>query len=268
MSKNLYIVPHDFTPVGDSALNYALHLGKNVHTEIMLLHVVESAGELAKTNAKLDALIDRQQIPAGVTITKKIIEGSIFEKIGLIAKKEGAQLVIMGTHGSKGLQKFFGSNAMKVVTSSDTPFLIVQKDTPLNEMKNIAIAIDLTKESLQIVKLAGDMAIFYGATVHVIGQKHNDELLSQQMKNRMLIVKNQYDGRNIPCKLELLTERGTFQKKVLNYAKENSIDLIGIAYHSESLLPQFDTFAQSLITNDQNLPCMVLNSKLASALYF
>jgi hypothetical protein len=54
----------------------------------------------------------------------------------------------------------------------------------------------------------------------------------------------------------------------LNYAKEKSIDLIGIAYHSESLLPQFDTFAQSLITNDQNLPCMVLNSKLASALYF
>ena len=88
------------------------------------------------------------------------------------------------------------------------------------------------------------------------------------MKNRMLIVKNQYDGRNIPCKLELLTESGSFQKKVLNYTKEKSIDLIGIAYHSESLLPQFDTFAQSLITNDQNLPCMVLNSKLASALYF
>ena len=268
MIKNLYIGPYDFSPVGDTALSFALQLGKHVHTEIQLLHLTATNSEAIKANIKLDAVISSLSKPEGVEITKLVREGSIFEDIGKIAKKEGAQLVIMGTHGSKGLQKFFGSNAMKVVTSSDTPFLIVQKDTPLNEMKNIAIAIDLTKESLQIVKLAGDMAIFYGATVHVIGQKHNDELLSQQMKNRMLIVKNQYDGRNIPCKLELLTERGTFQKKVLNYAKENSIDLIGIAYHSESLLPQFDTFAQSLITNDQNLPCMVLNSKLASALYF
>ena len=116
MSKNLYIVPHDFTPVGDSALKYALHLGKNVHTEIMLLHVVESASELAKTNAKLEAIIAQHQLPEGVTLTKKIIEGSIFEKIGAIAKKEGAQLIIMGTHGATGMQKLFGSNAMKVIT--------------------------------------------------------------------------------------------------------------------------------------------------------
>jgi hypothetical protein len=44
--------------------------------------------------------------------------------------------------------------------------------------------------------------------------------------------------------------------------------MVAIAYHSESLLPQFDTFAQSLITNENNLPCMILKSKQAGALYF
>ena len=61
---------------------------------------------------------------------------------------------------------------------------------------------------------------------------------------------------------------GTTKFLLENILKEKNIDLISIAYHSESLLPQFDTFAQSLITNEQQLPCMVLNSKLASALYF
>ena len=149
MIKNLYIVPYDFSPVGDTALSFALQLGKHVHTEIQLLHLTATNSEAIKANIKLDAVISSLSKPEGVEITKLVREGSIFEDIGKIAKKEGAQLVIMGTHGSKGLQKFFGSNAMKVVTSSDTPFLIVQKDTPLNEMKNIAIAIDLTKESLQ-----------------------------------------------------------------------------------------------------------------------
>ncbi|MFN6015490.1 MAG: hypothetical protein ACK47F_12440, partial [Flavobacteriales bacterium] len=90
----------------------------------------------------------------------------------------------------------------------------------------------------------------------------------QQMKNRILIVKNQYDERKIPCHVELMKSGGSYAKKIMTYAKEKSCDMIAIAYHTESLLPQFDTFAQSLITNDQKLPCMVLNSKPASALYF
>lgn len=268
MSKNLYIVPHDFTAVGDAAVNYALHLGKHVHTEIQLLHLVSSKSEAVKANLKLDEVARRFNPPAGVEITKLVREGSIFEDIGKIAQKEGAQLIIMGTHGSTGLQKLFGSHAMKVVTSSDIPFLIVQKDTPLNEIKDIVVPIDLTKESLQIVNIAGDMAAIYGAAVHVIGEKQNDELLSQQMKNRILIVKNQYDERKIPCHVEFMKGGGSYQKKIMTYCKEKSIDLVAIAYHSESLLPQFDTFAQSLITNENKLPCMVLNSKLASALYF
>lgn len=268
MSKNLYIVPYDFTPVGDAAVKYALHMGKHVQTEIMLLHLAASKGDAMKANMKLDAVIERFEKPSGVSITKYVREGSIFEDIGKISRKEGAQLIIMGTHGSSGLQKLFGSNAMKVVTSADTPFLIVQKDTPLNEIQNIVVPIDLTKESLQIVNIAGDMAGIYGAEVHVIGEKQNDELLSQQMKNRVLIVKNQYEERSVPCHVELLPKGGNYAKKIMEYAKGKSCDMIAIAYHTESLLPQFDTFAQTLITNDRKLPCMVLNSKPASALYF
>ena len=118
------------------------------------------------------------------------------------------------------------------------------------------------------MNIAGDMANIYNAAIHVVGEKQNDELLSQQMKNRILIVKNQYDDRTIPCNVELFEKGGSYTKKIMKYVKEKNVDMIAIAYHTESLLPQFDTFAQTLITNDQLLPCMVLNSKPASALYF
>lgn len=268
MSKNLYIVPFDFSPVGEAAIKYALHIGQHVRAEIKVLHLAASRGDALKANQKIDAILAKFEKPAGVELTKMILEGSIFEDIGKISKKEGAQLVIMGTHGASGMQKLFGSHAMKVITSADCPFFIVQKGTPLKEIKNIVVPIDLTKESLQIVNIAGDMASIFGATVHVIAEKPNDDLRSQQMKNRISIVKKQYDDRSITCHIELMKGGGSYQKKILAYSAEKSIDLIAIAYHSESLLPQFDTFAQSLITNDQKLPCMVLNSKLASALYF
>ena len=268
MSKNIYLVPHDFTTVGETAFNYALHMGKRVRSEILLLHLTASKADAIKASLKMDDIIEKADIPEGVEVRKIVREGSIFEDIGKIAKKENAQLVIMGTHGSSGLQKLFGSNAMKVITSADTPFLIVQKNTPLKDIHNIIVPIDLSKESLQIINTAGDMAGIFGAAVHVVGEKQNDELLSQQMKNRVLIVKNQYEERSVPCFVELLPKGSAYTKKILQYTKEKSIDMIALAYHSESLLPQFDTFAQTLITNEQNLPCMVLNSKPASALYF
>lgn len=268
MSKNIYLVPYDFTSVGDTALRYAIHMGKRVRSEILLLHLASSRGEAMKVSSKMDDLIAQTELPDGVEIRKILREGSIFEDIGKIALKENAQLIIMGTHGQSGMQRIFGSNAMKVITSAATPFLIVQKETPLKEINKIIVPIDLTKESLQIVNTAADMAGIFGAEVHVVGEKQNDELLSQQMKNRILIVKNQYDDRSVACSVELMPKGGSYTKKILDYSKANSIDMIAIAYHSESLLPQFDTFAQTLITNDQNLPCMVLNSKPASSLYF
>lgn len=268
MPKNLYIVPYDYTTVGDAAVNYAMHLGKHIEVEIELLHVVKSNNEVIPNQVKLKKLIENIEAPKGVSFSVNVCVGTIFEEIGKTASKQAAQLIIMGTHGATGLQKLFGSNAMKVITSSNTPFLIVQKNTVMNEIKNIVVPVDLTKESLQIVNIAGDIAKIYNAKVHVLGEKQNDELLSQQMKNRILIVRNQYEERSIECKIELMKQGGSYQKKVMEYAKENAVDLISIAYHSESLLPQFDTFAQSLITNDQNLPCMIINSKPASALYF
>jgi len=166
------------------------------------------------------------------------------------------------------MQKLLGSKAMKVVVSADTPFIILQKDTPFKDIKNIVVPIDLTKESLQIINNAGDIAEIFGATVHVIGEKQNDEYLGQQMKTRILIVKKQYQERNVPCVVEMIPRGGSYSKKIMEYVKEKEIDMVAIAYHSESLLPQFDTFAQSLITNENNLPCMILKSKQAGALYF
>ena len=268
MNSNLYIVPHDFTPVGDAALNYAINLSKRISVEIRLLHIVSSKSEAAKASSKLDEIITNAGKHDGITFSKSVREGSIFDEIGNIARKEGAQLIIMGTHGSSGMQKLLGSKAMKVVVSADTPFIILQKDTPFKDIKNIVVPIDLTKESLQIINNAGDMAEIFGATVHVIGEKQNDEYLGQQMKTRILIVKKQYQERNVPCVVEMIPRGGSYSKKIMEYVKEKEIDMVAIAYHSESLLPQFDTFAQSLITNENNLPCMILKSKQAGALYF
>ncbi|MDG1427370.1 MAG: universal stress protein [Crocinitomicaceae bacterium] len=268
MSKNLYMVPYDFTPISQKALEYALHLGKHVHTEIKLVHLSKDKPSGKAMLKKLDEVRDNTNVPLGVEITSYVRVGSIFTDIGKLAKKEGAQLIIMGTHGKRGLQRFFGSHAMKVITSAECPFLIVQKNTQIVELKKIVVPIDLTKESLQIVNIAGDIARMYDANISVLAEKQTDQILNTRLKNRISIVSKQYEERDINAKIEIVKNSGAYRKKVMTFAKDNQIELIAIAYHTESLLPQFDKFAQGLITNKLGLPVLVVNSKLASALYF
>ncbi len=268
MSDNLYMVPYDFTEVGDKALEYALHVGKHVRTEILLLHLAKDKKTGLAKRDRLQQVADSVKCPPGVSVSTKTIVGSIFTDISRIAKQEKAQLIVMGTHGKKGMQKLFGSKAMKVVISADCPFLVVQKQTQLNEIKNISVPIDLTKESLQIVNLAGDLANIFAAKIHILAEKQTDQLLDQRIKNRLSIVSKTYEERDLEASVTLVKKRGKYRRKVLNHAKEHKVDLIAIAYHSESLFPQFDDFAQKLLINKQGLPVLVINSKLASALYF
>lgn len=268
MSRNLYIVPHDLTEVGNTALDYALFLGTHVRTDIMLLHLVDNKAKIPATEAKLWDIVKSKTVPTNVEMFVLVTVGDIFNDINKIANREHAQLILMGTHGAKGFQKLTGSFAMKVITSCDVPFIIVQKETKHVEIKNIVVPIDLTKESLQIVSPAGDLARIFDATVHVIGEKHTDEGLSQSTKNRVLLIRNKYDEKGAKCEVNLLPSSGGYSKKVMGYVKEKNIDLIAIAYHSESLLPQFDNFAQSLITNELKLPCMIIAAKQSGNLYF
>ena len=268
MSHNLYIVPHDLTAVGNAALDYALFMGNHVRTEVMLLSLVDNRAKVPGVEQKLRDIVAQRTVPANVEVSYLVRQGDIFTDISKIANEKHAQLIIMGTHGLRGFQKLTGSHAMKVITSADVPFLIVQEGTKHVEIKNIVVPIDLTKESLQIVNAAGDLARMFDATVHVIGERHNDEGLSQQTKNRVLLIRNKYDEKGAKCEVHLLKNGGSYSKKIMQYVNEVGINLIAIAYHSESLLPQFDSFAQSLITNELKLPCMIIAAKQSGNLYF
>ena len=268
MSNNLYIVPYDFTPVSDKAVQYALFLGGHIATEIRLVHFTTDNVKAIKSTKEFEKVKERLNIPSTVVVSTQVKVGDVFSDLGKIAKKEKAQLIVMGTHGMRGFQRVSGSYAMKVVTSAEIPFLVVQKNTEIKEVENIVVPVDLTKESLQIVSIAGDMSKIFKSKVHVLAEEQYDEMLSTRIKIRIGIVSKEYEERSINAKVNFLNSSGAYGKKIINYVKENNGGLIAIAYHSESLLPQFDSFAQDLITNKLGLPVLIVNSKLASSLYF
>ncbi|MEX2485501.1 MAG: universal stress protein [Brumimicrobium sp.] len=269
MSSNLFIVPHDFTSVGDTALKYALFLAKPKKTAIELLHIVSNKSNVEAATKKLEEVIKNLDLKVGDVEVKPVVKvGNIFDDIGKIAESKEARLIIMGTHGATGMQKLFGSYAIKVVTSTSVPFLVVQDGVTHSKIENIIVPIDLTKESLQIINVAAEVARTFDAEVHVLAETQSDPRLAQQIKIRVSLVKKEYQEKHVKSRIKLIEGSKSFQFKVLSYAKENKADIIAMAYHSSSLFPQFDKYTQSLISNDDNIPCLIVNSKLLSKLYY
>ena len=64
---------------------------------------------------------------AGVTATGKVLIGYAAEEILAHAKEEEVDIIVMGTHGRKGIDRIlFGSVAEKVVKNADMPVLTVR----------------------------------------------------------------------------------------------------------------------------------------------
>ncbi len=63
----------------------------------------------------------------GVEVRSEIVVGYAAEEVVNLAKKENADLIIMGTHGRQGIDRMlFGSVAEKIIKSSPVPVLTIR----------------------------------------------------------------------------------------------------------------------------------------------
>jgi nucleotide-binding universal stress UspA family protein len=268
MKEVKFLVPHDFTNVGQKALDYAIHLSKKIEAEIQIVHLVANQRHVDSTLDKLNQVIADLPVYANVDYKAVAEVGDIFTDIGKMAEREGAQIVIMGTHGARGMQKVFGSFAMKVIESSSVPFLIVQTDTVIEDLKNIAVYINSGSESMQIMKIAAYIGSITGAKLNVIYEKVYDVAFRHRLNIHKEIIRESYEGMGLNFELIEMEEEKNAYNSITNFLDKNHCELIAAANYSEALIKQFDTFSQNLITNKNLTPCLMINAVSASQAYF
>lgn len=141
------LVPYDFTPPAMNAVAHALSLAKVLDTKITLLHIVKKDAEVPEMEQQIKE--EAQKINETYNILPNTIvrEGSIFRAITQVAHELEAVLVVMVTHGMKGMQKLTGSWALKVIVGSKVPFLVVQDPPKSTEIKKIVFPVDFKTET-------------------------------------------------------------------------------------------------------------------------
>ncbi|HEX2650156.1 MAG TPA: universal stress protein [Burkholderiales bacterium] len=145
MSYKRILVPVDGSSVSNLGLKQAMKMARGGRAKVRLLHVVEEFGAFmtpdtgASIGPVLDSLraagkrtlarIERRARASGLKPSTALVEnfaGRVADAIVDEVKRWRPDLVIMGTHGRRGIKRMLlGSDAELVIRSSPVPVLLV-----------------------------------------------------------------------------------------------------------------------------------------------
>ena len=145
MSYKRILVPVDGGPVSAKGLKEAIKLARAARARLRLLHVVEeyAAFSSPEVGANIGPILDALRDAGRRTLAKlerrarglgarpetalaENVGGRVADTIVAQAKRWRADLIVMGTHGRRGVNRMLlGSDAELVIRNSPVPVLLV-----------------------------------------------------------------------------------------------------------------------------------------------
>ncbi|MBC8488561.1 MAG: universal stress protein [Bacteroidetes bacterium] len=263
--NNIILVPTDFSEVCKNAMNQAVEAAKYLKYKIALLHVIDKStkaqlkkdGEGADAiNTKLSKLAEKINSEHNVEVDTIAREGDIFTTIGEVAKDIGANLLYLGTHGKVGMQKLTGSFAIKVVTSSPVPVVVIQKRPFDKGYKKIVLPITSDAGPWEKTRWASFIAKNFDAEIDIL------QLDSTHLNEAVKIITKHFDKEGVKYKIEK-TASSNFSKQVIDYATANVADMIMIMTNPDKSFSKFllGSYDEEMIFNTSQIPVMCINPR-------
>jgi len=263
------LVPTDFSPQAENALKVAAQMALKYDSEIFLLHSLEmplninGSGDNSKLPESLYFIklaeknfseILKRPYLSQINVHEAIGHDEIYNDINEAVLKSNIDLIIMGSHGVNGFKEMFiGSNTEKVVRTSKIPVLVIKNDRPNFKVNNFVFATDFSPECREPFNKAHEFAEKLGAKMHLlfINTPANFKTSEQAQKTMEKFIK----GMNLEnYKLHIYND-SSVEKGILNFAKQNNAELIGMSTHGRKGLSHFfnGSISEDLV-NHANMP--------------
>jgi nucleotide-binding universal stress UspA family protein len=262
--KNIILVPTDFSEVCENAMNQAVEAAKFLNHKVALLHVIDknTKAQLKKEGQDLSSIEKRLEGIAseiksrGVEADTYSKEGDIFYTIAEVAKDIGANLMYLGTHGKVGMQKLTGSFALKVVTSSPVPVVVVQKRPFEQGYRRIVLPITSDAGPWEKTKWASFIAKNFGAEIDVF------QLDAPGLTEAVEIITKHFDKNDVKYRV-VKAESSNFSKQVVDYATANVCDMIMIMTNPDKSFTKFilGSYDEEMMFNTSQIPVMCINPR-------
>ena len=271
------LIPTDFSECANNALRFAAFMAKKTGARLNLVHVpdVPAVGPLGSSEGTVDDVPYMMHVlkvtkvkmkklltlpfMKNVEVVQNIEIGNVTESILKAAQKHKADLIVMGTHGAKGLQEILiGSTAEKVVRNSQIPVITI-KDEILNpHVDKIVYATDLSDEFEAVFPEVKRVAKLLGAKIEVVKVVTRLEFESTKKTQRLITkLKRKFNEADFSVSVYYDYNK---QQGIRSFAHSVQADLIALGTHGRHGLSRFfnGSVAEDLV-NHSSLPVLTIN---------
>lgn len=276
------LFPTDFSDNAFHASKYAAMLAKRFDAKLVLLNVYSVILPIVSESPMIfdkDDIIVRRQNDAELSLQvftdKLMIEtglpseqlvqlveyGLVTDVIVATANRMNVDLIVMGTNGvSYMIDRWFGTNAEKVVESSKCPVWVVPADTPLNLPKVIMYAADFKEDEVTATYEILALAQPLGATCKVIHVHDYFELnVNHTVKQEVAELKEEFQNFDVSIKD---INREEIVKGLETYVRTHKPDVLAMAVYEKSFFSKlFNSSLTEHFIQEAKLPMLFIRKR-------
>lgn len=234
------LVPTDGSNVAERAGELAISIVDQYDADLSVISVVHPR-ERERGDRSIDRIRD-QAASIGIDAHTQTIESrkSPAGEILDFAAANAIDVIVMGTHGRTGLNRFIlGSVALQTLQESKIPVITVHEDSELGfEPEHILIPSDGSRSAKAAAKFAIDLASDIGATVHAMHVTNESAEHSENANTPAHEVAELARASGVDD-VEVVVRRGRPHLEIAGYISEVPCDLVVMGAHGHTGLRRY-----------------------------
>lgn len=251
--KRSILIPTDFSDNAWSAIIYALklyadefctffllhtsHLSNPVSRTYITTHYVQKTHEMAeKELAELKNQIEHANVNANHEFETIMSTKPLLDAVKSILKKHHINLIVMGTKGATGVNKFFiGSTTVKLIQNiKQCPILAVPDAYEFTKPKHIAFPTDFNRfyDYLELKPLM-DFADLFNAHIYIVHINVDKKLSDLQEYNMTMLEEHLKDHE---YSFHWMPEYTKKSKAINEFIEDLKIDVLVMVHYKHSII--------------------------------
>ena len=270
------LVPVDFSEPSGYALEVAATLAKKYNAEIVALHMMgltdavvtreenkeifEAIYYMKLAEKRFAEFLDKDFLE-GVVVHDAVQNYKNFSELNNVAHEFGADIIIMGSHGSSGFKEVFvGSNTEKVVRTAEIPVLVIKHHIPNFNPRNGVFACDFLESSLKPYLKAKSLFDYLEIKMQLLYVNLPENFRStREMEERILNFLQEAGETNPLQILNKVVQYNDYsvEAAIFAYSQVSNADIIALPTHGRQGLAHF--FSGSIgenIANHSDMPVL------------
>jgi nucleotide-binding universal stress UspA family protein len=273
------LVPTDFSPCANAAIDVAIRMAKKAAAEIYFLHLYfdneissqlphqrtslseghHQHAALGKVNDALNKLVYNAEA-MGIRAEPILIFAKGQERIEDYLLAYHIDFVVMGSHGVSGVKEtFLGSNTQRFIRRSPVPVLVIKEDQRDFNINKIVYMSSFEEDSVRSFQEVMEASRLWNAEIYLlyINTPYHFRETQESMFDMRRFMHQFPDVSYTPVIFNALDE----ERGLTEFCKQYKIDLIVLTTHGRrGFYRLFAHGVAETIINHQHKPVLVINA--------